>query len=149
MNLKKLGLFFEILLDIIIIGGGVLVLTIPLWIDVVISDVLLGGIEHTPSLIFFYVGGIAGLWFMISMRFMTVSVRKGNAFIKANVSRLKQMSISCIILMLDFVYLTVVSGSVIGYFCILLLFLASLSALICAWVFDRAIEFKAENDLTI
>ncbi len=149
MNLKKLGLFFEILLDIIIIGGGALVLTIPFWIDVVIQDVLLGGIEHTPSLIFFYVGGLAGLWFMISMRAMTVSVRKCNPFVRANVSRLKQMSTACIILMLDFVYLTVVSGSVLGYFCILLLLLAALAAIICAWVFARAIEFKAENDLTI
>ncbi len=149
MNLKKLGLFFEVLLDIIIIGGAGLVLTLPFWIDIVIKDVLLGGIEHVPSLIFFYVGGLAGLWFMVSMRSMTVSVRRGNPFVAANVSRLKQMSVACIILMLDFIYLTVVSGSVLGYFCILLLLLAGLAALICAWVFARAIEFKAENDLTI
>ncbi len=149
MNLRKVGLLFEILLDIIIIAGAILVLALPFWIDAMLSDILLGGIERTPSLIFFYVGGIFGLWFMINMRLMTVSVRKGNPFVRANVSRLICMSIACAVLMLDFVYLTIVSGSLLGYFCILMLLFAGLAAIICAWVFARAVEFKSENDLTI
>lgn len=102
-----------------------------------------------PSMVFFYVAGALGLWFLYLLRKLILSVREGNPFTKQNVNYLNKLSWSLLFLMGDFIFIFCYVPSISKILCIGLLLLGFFSARVLAYLVGRAAEYREEVDLTV
>jgi hypothetical protein len=103
----------------------------------------------TPTLIFYYAGGVLIFWFFWELRAMIVTVRRDTAFTVGNVKRLKTLSWSLLFLGADFVYIMCYVPSFSKVLCMVILFLGFFCARILAYLIAKAIEYKEDVDLTV
>ncbi|MDL2237161.1 DUF2975 domain-containing protein [Christensenellaceae bacterium OttesenSCG-928-K19] len=103
----------------------------------------------TPSMIFFYVGGALGLWFLTLLRKLVWSVCEGNPFTQQNGRLLNQLSWPILLLMADFIFIFCFWPSISKVLCIGLLLLGFFSARVLAFLLKRAAEYREEVDLTV
>ena len=99
-----------------------------------------------------YVGCAAALWFLAELFFIMLSVKRGEPFVKRNVVSLRHMAGCCMIavaalLSMLFIYGWYQHFSIIV--CVFILLFGALCAFTLSRVFARAVEYKAENDLTV
>ena len=145
----KLTLFTKFLLDFMFYAGIVVIVTLPLSIK------FYGGFntyfaENYYSLcVIFFLSGIFAVLILQQLRRMFGTVLNDDCFVRENVASLEKMSIySFFIAVITacrlFIYLTP------AVFVIILVFvIAGLFSKVLAGVFDKAVTYKQENDLTI
>ena len=105
-----------------------------------------------PFMVTMYVGSFAALWFLKELFSIMVTVRKGDPFVKKNVSALARMAVCCIVAAAALACMLFIYGWYQHFsitVCIFILFFGALCAYTLSRVFDRAVEYKAENDLTV
>lgn len=144
-----LTMWTKYLLDFMFYAGIAVTVTLPLSIRK-IGELLPYMIEHyEETVIIYFVLGIGALVLVRELRKIFRTVLEGNCFVQENVISLQKMGnwsffIAVMSVVRSIVYMTVAMGVVILVFVI-----AGLFSKVLACVFEEAVRYKQENDLTI
>lgn len=150
MHGEKLIRVTKIMLDVMFYSGIAVLVTLPLTLRY-------AGIYYSRAfqeyyvmmLIIFALSGVCGIVIIAQLRHMMHTVVQKNCFVYENVRSLKVMGImSALIVMLFFTkcfYLPTPATFII----VLTFFIAGLFSEVLSFVFQEAIRYKEENDLTI
>ena len=145
----KLTLFTKYLLDVMFYAGIVVILTLPLSIKFYGKFNSYFADNYYSLCVILFLSGIFALLIIQQLRRMFTTVINNDCFVRENVASLEKMSIySFFIAVITacrlFIYLTP------AVFIIILVFvIAGLFSKVLAGVFDKAVTYKLENDLTI
>lgn len=145
----KLTLFTKYLLDFMFYMGIVVIITLPISIKLYGHYNTYFAENYYSLCVIFFLSGIFAVLILRELRKMFRSVLNDDCFIRENVICLERMSIySFFIAVITacrlFLYLTPAVLVVILVFVI-----AGLFSKVLARVFDKAVTYKLENDLTI
>ena len=145
----KLTLFTKYLLDFMFYMGIVVIVTLPLSIKLYGHYNTYFAENYYSLCVIFFLSGIFAVLILRELRKMFRSVLNDDCFIRENIISLERMSIySFFIAVITacrlFLYLTPAVLVVILVFVI-----AGLFSKVLARVFDKAVTYKLENDLTI
>ena len=145
----KLTLFTKYLLDFMFYMGIVVIITLPLTIKLYGHYNTYFAENYYSLCVIFFLSGIFAVLILRELRKMFRSVLNDDCFIRENIISLDHMSIySFFIAVITacrlFLYLTPAVLVVILVFVI-----AGLFSKVLARVFDKAVTYKLENDLTI
>jgi hypothetical protein len=155
----KLNRVFKICLDVFFYIGLIIEVTVPLTLGKAVDMTVLALGETTEyarirdhyvfAVISIMLAGAFALLILRELRKMMKTVIEDNCFVKENVDSLRRMGtfaffITLIKFVRCFVYFTpgaVITGAVFGF--------AGILSKVLSKVFDRAVSYKEENDLTI
>lgn len=145
----KITIFTKLLLDAMFFGGIFVCITLPISIKFYGQFNSYFEKNYIELCLLFFFSGIFAILIIWELRKMFQSVINDNCFIKRNVTSLRRMGnysfiiaiITCLRLLL---YLTPAVLVVILVFII-----AGLFSKVLSLVFDKAVTYKLENDLTI
>lgn len=145
----RLTLFTKYLLDVLFYAGIVVTVTLPFSIRFYGKYDSYFGQHWLRLTILFGISGIFALMLLKELRKMFKTVLNGDCFIRENVQSLKRMGIcsfciAAVTALRLFLYLT---PAVL--ITILVFVIAGLFSLVLSRVFDAAVTYKLENDLTI
>ena len=145
----KLTLFTKYLLDFMNYSGIVVIVTLPFSFKLYGKYNTYFADNYYSLLIVFFLAGIFALLIIQELRKMFRTVLNDDCFIRENVKSLERMSIysffiAVIMACRLFIYIT---PSVL--ILILVFVIAGLFSKVLAQVFDKAVTYKLENDLTI
>lgn len=146
---KSITLWTKILLDFMFYGGIVVTATLPFSIKWA-GNYLPRLLDHYQEIVIIYfVLGVAALVLIQELRKMFRTVLAENCFVMENVMSLRKMGnwsffIAGMSVVRSIVYLTVAMAVVVLVFVI-----AGLFSKVLALVFEEAVRYKEENDLTI
>lgn len=149
MNKSLLVRFTKVLLDFMFYSGIVVCLTVPL------SFKLVGSIYHIfdkfylPFCIIFLIAGIFALIIIWELRSMFGTVIKGDPFVKENVTSLKRMGVCSFIISVMMAVRLIIILTPAAMVLVAVFLIAGLFSLVLSLVFDEAVTYKQENDLTI
>lgn len=137
------------LLDFMFFGGIIVILTLPLslkWAGNYLPEI---EVHYAELVIIYFVLGILGIAILGELRKIFRTVLADDCFVYDNVVSLQRMGtysfmIALVSMVRTFIYLTIAMLVVILVFII-----AGLFSKVLAFVFDRAVKYKEENDLTI
>lgn len=149
MNRQSLIKGTKYFLDFMFYAGILITVSLPLsikWIGEYIEGI---GAHYGELVIIYFVLGIAALVIIRELRRIFSTVLKGDCFVEENVRSLHKMSnwsffIVVMSVVRSIVYLTIAMLVVILVFTI-----AGLFSKVLAYVFEEAVRYKEENDLTI
>ena len=142
---NKLTRFTKLMLDVMFYAGIVVTLTLP------VSVKIYGQINsyYVHMIIMFGISGILAELILYELRRIFRTVLENDCFVQANVKSLNRMGTYSFLIALVtagrlFLYLTPAVMIIILVFVI-----AGLFSKVLSQVFDRAVAYKIENDLTI
>jgi len=149
MKKFSLVLFTKLLLDFMFFSGIIVCLSVPFLFK--IAGKYIGSFDrfYIPLCIIFILAGIFALAILLELRRMFKTVINENPFIRENVISLKKMGFYAFIiavLMGIKLFFTVTFTTLV---LILVFIIAGLFSLVLSQVFDQAVTYKVENDLTI
>ena len=145
----KLTLFTKFLLDVMFFAGIIVTVTLPLSIKFYGKYNSYFADNFYSLCVIFFLSGIFAILIIQQLRKMFTTVINNDCFVRENVASLEKMSIySFFIAVITacrlFIYLTPAVLIIILVFVI-----AGLFSKVLAGVFDKAVTYKEENDLTI
>ena len=145
----KLTLFTKFLLDVMFYAGIVVIITLPLSIKFYGKYNSYFADNYYSLCVILFLSGIFAILIIRQLRKMFTTVINNDCFVRENVASLEKMSIySFFIAVITacrlFIYLTPAVLIIILVFVI-----AGLFSKVLAGVFDKAVTYKEENDLTI
>jgi len=139
----------KLLLDLMFYGGIGVTATLPLSIKF-IGEKMPRLVEHyEETVIIYFVLGVAALVLVRELRRIFRTVLEENCFVQANVESLRKMGnwsffIALMSVVRSIVYVTIAMAVVIFVFVV-----AGLFSKVLAYVFEEAVRYKEENDLTV
>ncbi len=146
---ERLVRFTKGLLDIMFYLGILVTLAVPVlfrWVGRYLEDFRT---YYVPQTILYMLSGVASLLIILELRRMFATVLEDNAFVMENVRSLRRMAwCSFLIAALSIArlfYAPTPATAVV----VLVFFIAGLFSLVLGQVFEKAIRYKEENDLTI
>ncbi|MCI8667662.1 MAG: DUF2975 domain-containing protein [Dorea sp.] len=147
---ERLIRFTKFVLDFMFYSGWIVLFTLPLSLKFlgkyyygIISEYFLF------MLAIFGASGIFGILIIRQLRRMIKTVIQESCFVYENVKSLNTMSVlSLCIVVMFFIKICVLPTPATGVI-VLVFFIASLFCEVLAYVFDKAVNYKEENDLTI
>ena len=148
-NAKILTMGTKYLLDVMFYGGIAVTATLPFGIRK-IGELLPELVTHyEETVIIYFVLGVAALKLVWELRKIFRTVLEADCFVQENVVSLGKMGnwsffIALMSIVRSIVYATIAMGVVILVFVI-----AGLFSKVLAQVFQEAVRYKEENDLTI
>ena len=146
---KKLAIWTKYLLDIMCYGGIAVTVTLPFSVRK-IGELLPLLVEHyEETVIIYFVLGVAAVVLLRELRKIFRTVLEEDCFVQENVASLQKMGnwsffIAVMSAVRSIVYMTIAMFVVIFVFVI-----AGLFSKVLACVFEEAVRYKQENDLTI
>ena len=146
---KNLTMWTKYLLDIMFYGGIAVTVTLPFSVRR-IGELLPLLVEHyEETVIIYFVLGVAAVVLIRELRKIFRTVLEEDCFVQENVESLKKMGnwsffIAVMSVVRSIVYMTIAMFVVIFVFVI-----AGLFSKVLACVFEEAVRYKQENDLTI
>ena len=145
----RLTLFTKFLLDVMFYAGIIVILTLPLSIKFYGRYNSYFADNYYSLCVILFLSGIFAILIIQQLRRMFTTVINNDCFVRENVASLEKMSIySFFIAVITacrlFIYLTPAVLIIILVFVI-----AGLFSRVLAGVFDKAVTYKLENDLTI
>ncbi len=145
----RLTIITKLLLDFMFYAGIAVTATLPLSIRIYGKYNSYFADNYIPLILLFFFSGIFAILIIYELRKMFRSVLNDDCFIPENVVSLRRMGTYSIIIALItagrlFLYITPAVLIVILVFVI-----AGLFSKVLSRVFDRAVTYKLENDLTI
>lgn len=145
----RLTLFTKFLLDFMFYAGIVVIITLPLSFKFYGRFNTYFAENYYSLCVIFFLSGIFAVLILQQLRRMFGTVLNDDCFVRENVASLEKMSIySFFIAVITacrlFIYLTPAVIIIILVFVI-----AGLFSKVLAGVFDKAVTYKQENDLTI
>lgn len=151
LNTRKLDLarWTKLLLDFMFYSGIVVTATLPFSLKFIGNYYERIAESYEESVIIYFVLGIAAVVLIRELRKIFKTVLEEDCFVEANVVSLRKMGnwsffIALMSVVRSIVYVTIAMGVVILVFII-----AGLFSKVLAMVFEEAVRYKEENDLTI
>ena len=137
------------ILDFMFYAGILVCLTLPVSLRFVGAYFPHYAIFYIPMLILFLISGIFAILIIWEVRSMFRTVLNGDCFVKENVRSLKRMGNDsfCIAAVSAVRLLIVITPATLVI--ILVFIIAGLFSKVLSNVFDQAVTYKLENDLTI
>ena len=150
MKQSRLILFTKYLLDVMFFAGILVMVTLPLILN-------LAGKYYSPSigenywgmLVIFGLSGICGLMIVYELRKMMKTVLNKNCFVDNNIKSLKIMGKVSLCISVLFLVKVFILPTPATFIIILTFFIAGLFSHVLGLVFEEAVRYKEENDLTI
>ena len=142
--------FTKYVLDIMYFGGFVVLITLPATIKFLgkyYSSVITK--NFTLMLFVFGISGILGILIIGQLRRMMRTVIEDSCFVYGNVESLHKMAILIIGIVIMFIFKLFFVPTPATGIIILIFFIAALFSQVLADVFEKAVNYKEENDLTI
>ena len=139
----------KLLLDFMFFAGIVVTITLPLsikWIGTYLDRV---AENYEESVIIYFVLGIAALILVNELRRIFRTVLAEDCFVPENVASLKRMGNWSFFIVLMSIVRSIVYVTVAMAVVILVFIIAGLFSRVLACVFEEAVRYKEENDLTI
>ena len=149
--MKQFGVtkFTKWILDFMFYAGIAVWLTLPFSIKIIGNYFPHYAIYYVPMLILFFISGIFAILIILELRRMFGTVLREDCFVKENVESLKKMGLySFCIAAASVARLTLIITPA-TLVIILVFVIAGLFSLVLSRVFDQAVTYKLENDLTI
>lgn len=148
---RSLSSFVKVLLDLILLGGIVVFLTLPAslkWYSEITFENIT---SHTYwfLLVLLYVTGVFALLIVYEIRKIFKALGKNNPFIMENVKSLGRMGIYSFIISICYITKVFFFNSVATIIIVMIFVIAGFFSIILAEVFRQAVEAKQENDLTV
>ena len=146
---KDLTIWTKFLLDFMFFAGIAVTVSLP-WSVKLVGRQLPYMVEHyEETVIIYFVLGISALKLLWELRKIFRTALAEDCFVRENVVSLRKMGswsffIALMSMVRSIVYMTIAMGVVILVFII-----AGLFSKVLAYVFEEAVRFKEENDLTI
>lgn len=137
-------------LDIMYFGGFVVLITLPATIKFLgkyYSSVITK--NFTLMLFVFGISGILGILIIGQLRRMMRTVIEDSCFVYWNVESLHKMAMMSIGIVIMFIFKLFFVPTPATGIIILVFFIAALFSQVLADVFEKAVNYKEENDLTI
>lgn len=136
-------------IDVMFFAGIFVCLGVPFIFHVAGKYIKIFREYYLPFSILFMVAGVFALIILWSLRAMFQTVIKEDAFVRENVTSLKRMGICAFaisaIMAARLFYVVTPAALVL----VLVFMIAGLFSLVLSQVFDQAVTYKQENDLTI
>ena len=107
------------------------------------------GRQYIPMLIIFGISGICGLIIVFCLRKMMRTVTEKNCFVSENTRSLKVMGRVSLMITVLFLVKSVLIPTPASFIIVLTFFIAGMFSHVLSLVFEEAVRFKEENDLTI
>lgn len=139
----------KILLDFMFFTGIVVDVTVPFSFQFIGRYYHIFEEFYLPFCIIFMIAGIFALEILWELRRMFGTVIKENPFVKENVVSLKRMGVCAFIIsgsMAARLFLVITPAALV---LVAVFLIAGLFSLVLSLVFDQAVTYKQENDLTI
>lgn len=151
MKKESIILITKYLLDFMFFSGILVTVSLP-WTIRIIAEIFPFQVfvtQYNEVVIIYFVLGLLALAILNELRKMFRTVLNDDCFITANVVSLQRMGtysfmIAAICLVRAFLYLTIAMLILVLVFVV-----AGLFSKVLAFVFDKAVNYKLENDLTI
>ncbi len=105
--------------------------------------------RYTELIVIYFVLGILAVLILGELRKMFRTVLKDDCFVKENVVSLQRMGTYSFVIAVICLLRTVLYMTIAMLVLVLVFIIAGLFSKVLAFVFDRAVEYKLENDLTI
>lgn len=149
MENKKLVYFTKWILDFMFYSGCILCLSLPFLFKIAGRYIEVFKTYYVEMCILFFMSGLFAIFIIRELRKMFITVIKEDCFVESNVIGLRKMGkcsflIAVISIIRLFFALTPATLIIILVFTI-----AGLFSLVLSQVFEEAIRYKDENDLTI
>lgn len=146
---QRLVLFTKRLLDIMFYLGFVLTVSLPFLFRWAGEYIKAFRIYYIPLTILYVLSGILCLLIVAELRKMFNTVLEGNAFVDANVASLKSMgkySFATSFLSVIRIFFSPTPAAMVV---VIVFAIAGLFSIVLCQVFEKAVRYKEENDLTI
>ncbi len=146
---KSLTKWTKLLLDFMFYGGIVVTASLPFSLKLIGRYLEYVADNYQESVMIYFVLGIAAVVLINELRKIFRTVLDGDCFVAGNVASLQKMGnwsffIALMSVVRSIVYVTMAMAVVILVFII-----AGLFSKVLAMVFEEAVRYKEENDLTI
>jgi len=149
MKQNNLEQYVKWLLDIMYYGGCITCISIPILLKHMGQWYAIFQAHYIQMCILFFIAGVFAVMIIAELRKMFQTVLQQNCFIQQNVTSLKKMGYYSIIIsfatMIRLFYIITPSTVII----IIIFFIAGLFSFVLSKVFQQAVNYKQENDLTI
>lgn len=149
MKKFPLALFTKRLLDFMFYSGILVCLCVPFLFRIAGKYYSIFDRFYIPLCILFMLAGVFALAILWELRKMFKTVINENPFVRENVSSLKKMGAYAFIIAIIMgvkLFFTVTPATLV---LVLVFIIAGLFSLVLSQVFDQAVTYKLENDLTI
>lgn len=150
---KKLSAFLNVFMVVLLVITIIVLIVLP-WITkeymkLIYPPVIFSQFHYYAFLIIMYFSGFLAAIILNALRKIFNTCKLDNPFIYDNVKNLKIISFACILISLAFIANIFMINSLMTLIVIFVFMLASLFALVLAEVFEKAVDYKVENDYTI
>lgn len=142
--------FTKYFLDLMFFAGILVEITLPLTLRLAgkfySAEI---GRQYVPMLVIFGISGICGLIIVFRLRKMMRTVLEKNCFVSDNTKSLKIMGRVSLAITVLFMVKSVLIPTPASFVIVLTFFIAGMFSHVLSFVFEEAVRFKEENDLTI
>lgn len=137
------------ILDFMFYAGILVCLTLPVSLKFIGRYFPHYGIFYYPMLILFFLSGVFAILIILELRYMFATVLHEDCFVKENVRSLRRMGTYsfCIAAVSAIRLVIVITPATLVI--ILVFVIAGLFSKVLSKVFEQAVTYKLENDLTI
>ena len=153
MKKETVIIFTKYLLDIMYFAGIVVTVLLPVpgLVQKVVEFFDFHDFEgrYTEIIVIYFVLGILAVLILGELRKMFRTVLKDDCFVKENVVSLQRMGTYSFVIAVICLLRTVLYMTIAMLVLVLVFIIAGLFSKVLAFVFDKAVEYKLENDLTI
>ena len=149
MNRNPLVRVTKNLLDFMFFSGIIVCVTVPISFKFVGEYYSVFDQYYIPFCIIFMIAGIFALGILRELRRIFRSIIKGNPFVKENVDSLKRMGVCAFIISISMAARLLLIVTPAAMVLVAVFLIAGLFSLVLSLVFDQAVTYKQENDLTI
>lgn len=147
---RSISNYIKIILQLIFIFGIIVVAFLPVIVKYYIQILRLDLLEfYFPCLILLYVSGLPMLVIVKQFIYLFNTLSINTPFIKENVTHLKIASTCSAIIALEYFIGIYVFQSIFTFIIVGIFLIAWIGLYILSELFQQAVEFKEENDLTI
>ena len=150
MKYERIKKLTKLILDIMFFTGIIVLLTLPIWLRFAgthySKDI---EIHYLAMLIVFAVSGLNGILIVNELRKMMKTVLEANCFVEDNVKSLRRMARYSLVIYIFFFIKVLLVPTPATLIIILVFFIAALFSVVLSCVFQEAVNYKDENDLTI
>ncbi len=146
---QRLVRFTKGLLDFMFYAGILVTVSVPAifwWAGKYLDDFR---IYYVPQTVLYMLSGVASLLIILELRRMFETVLADDAFVMDNVQSLRRMAWCSFGIAAFSVVRLVYAPTPATVVVILVFFIAGLFSLVLSQVFEKAVRYKQENDLTI
>ena len=150
MKYERIKKLTKLILDIMFFTGIIVLITLPIWLRFAGTHYSKDIENHYLAMVIvFAVSGLNGLLIGNELRKMRKTVREVNCFVEDNVKSLRRMARYSLVISIFFFIKVLLVPTPATLIIILVFFIAALFSVVLSCVFQEAVNYKDENDLTI